>query len=46
MQCAARSKCKTRWSIAGWRKTQFLHRDAAQVDANEAALRADGLPQG
>jgi adenylate cyclase len=32
------------FTIAGWRKTQFLRRDQFRVDADEAALRAAGLP--
>ncbi|MGO8801476.1 MAG: adenylate/guanylate cyclase domain-containing protein [Roseiarcus sp.] len=34
------------FTIAGWRKTQFLRRDQSRVDADEAALRAAGLPSG
>ena len=34
------------FTIAGWRKTQFLRRDAARVEADAAALRAAGLPTG
>ena len=34
------------FTIAGWRKTQFLRRDKARVEADEAALRAAGLPTG
>ena len=33
-------------TIAGWRKTQFIRRDAARVEADAAALRAAGLPTG
>ena len=32
------------FTIAGWRKTQFMRKDKARVDADEAALRAAGLP--
>ena len=32
------------FTIAGWRKTQFMRRDMAGVDADAAALRAAGLP--
>ena len=32
------------FTIAGWRKTQFIRRDAARVEADAAALRAAGLP--
>ena len=38
----ARPEC----TIAGWRKTQFIRRDAARVEADAAALRAAGLPTG
>ena len=34
------------FTIAGWRKTQFIRRDAARVEADAAALRAAGLPTG
>jgi adenylate cyclase len=34
------------FTIAGWRKTQFIRRDAARVEADAAALRAAGLPMG
>jgi adenylate cyclase len=34
------------FTIAGWRKTQFMRRDAARVEADAAALRAAGLPVG
>ncbi len=34
------------FTIAGWRKTQFIRRDAARVEADAAALRAAGLPLG
>ena len=34
------------FTIAGWRKTQFIRRDAARVEADAAALRAAGLPVG
>ncbi len=34
------------FTIAGWRKTQFIRRDAARVEADAAALRAAGLPPG
>ena len=34
------------FTIAGWRKTQFIRRDATRVEADAAALRAAGLPQG
>ena len=34
------------FTIAGWRKTQFMRRDAARVEADAAALRAAGLPTG
>ena len=34
------------FTVAGWRKTQFLRRDQARVEADEAALRAAGLPMG
>jgi len=34
------------FTIAGWRKTQFPRRDQSRVDADEAALRAAGLPSG
>ena len=34
------------FTIAGWRKTQFIRRDAARVEADAAALRAAGLPAG
>ena len=31
------------FTVAGWRKTQFIRRDKARVDADEAALRFAGL---
>ncbi len=34
------------FTVAGWRKTQFIRRDAARVEADAAALRAAGLPAG
>ena len=34
------------FTIAGWRKTQFIRRDKARVEADEAALRFAGLPIG
>jgi adenylate cyclase len=34
------------FTIAGWRKTQFIRRDAARVETDAAALRAAGLPTG
>ena len=34
------------FTIAGWRKTQRMRRDAARVEADAAALRAAGLPEG
>ena len=34
------------FTIAGWRKTQFIRRDAERVEADAAALRAAGLPPG
>jgi adenylate cyclase len=34
------------FTVAGWRKTQFLRRDKARVEADEAALRSAGLPIG
>ena len=34
------------FTVAGWRKTQFLRRDKARVEADEAALRSAGLPMG
>ena len=34
------------FTIAGWRKTQFIRRDAERVEADAAALRAAGLPVG
>ncbi len=34
------------FTIAAWLKTQFSHRDTAQVEADAAALRAAGLPTG
>ena len=34
------------FTVAGWRKTQFLRRDKARVEADAAALRAAGLPMG
>ncbi len=34
------------FSIAGWRKTQFIRRDKARIEADAAALRAAGLPLG
>ena len=33
------------FTIADWRKTQFIRRDAARVEADAAALRAAGLPR-
>ena len=32
------------FTVAAWLKTQFSHRDTAQVEADAAALRAAGLP--
>jgi adenylate cyclase len=32
------------FTIAGWRKTQFMRRDAARVETDAEALRAAGLP--
>ena len=34
------------FTVAAWLKTQFSRRDAAQVEADTAALRAAGLPPG
>jgi adenylate cyclase len=34
------------FTIAGWRKTQLIRRDKARIEADEAALRAAGLPLG
>jgi adenylate cyclase len=34
------------FTIAAWLKTQFSHRDTAQVEADAAALRAAGVPTG
>jgi TolB-like protein len=34
------------FTIAGWRKTQFIRRDKARIEADAAALRAAGLPLG
>lgn len=34
------------FTVAAWRKTQFTRSDAAQVEADTAALRAAGLPPG
>jgi adenylate cyclase len=34
------------FTIAGWRKTQFIRKDKARVETDEAALRAAGLPTG
>ncbi len=34
------------FTIAGWRKTQRMRRDAARVEADAAALRGAGLPIG
>ena len=34
------------FTIAGWLKTQSMRRDRARVDADAAALRATGLPEG
>ena len=34
------------FTIAGWRKTQFIRRDAGRVEADSPALRAAGLPTG
>ena len=34
------------FTVAAWLKTQFSRRDAAQVEADAAALRAAGLPPG
>ena len=34
------------FTIAGWRKTQFIRRDAGRVEAAFRALRAAGLPTG
>ena len=37
---------RPQFTIAGWRKTQFIRRDAARVETDAAALRAAGLPTG
>jgi len=34
------------FTVAAWLKTQFILRDAAQVEVDSAALRAAGLPPG
>jgi adenylate cyclase len=34
------------FTVAAWLKTQFSRRDATQVEADTAALRAAGLPPG
>jgi len=34
------------FTIAAWRKTQFIRRDTARVETDAAALRAAGLPMG
>jgi adenylate cyclase len=34
------------FTIAGWRKTQFIRRDKGRIEADAAALRAAGLPSG
>jgi adenylate cyclase len=34
------------FTVAGWRKTQFIRKDKARVETDEAALRAAGLPTG
>ena len=34
------------FTIAGWRKTQFMRRDKARIEADAAALRDAGLPPG
>jgi adenylate cyclase len=43
---AKRMAARPEFTIAGWRKTQFIRRDAARVEADAAALRAAGLPLG
>ena len=46
-QTAARlMAARPEFTIAAWRKTQFLRRDAARVDADAEALRDAGLPAG
>ena len=34
------------FTVAAWLKTQFSHRDTAQIEADAAALRAAGVPTG
>ena len=44
-QTAARlMAAKPAFTISGWRKSQIIRKDKALVDADEAALRAAGLP--
>jgi len=46
-QTAARlMAARPEFTIAGWRKTQFIRKDKTRVEADEAALRAAGLPTG